>query len=105
MNESLLVSIFMTLIGLWLAGFGLATRHRPGLIAGFDPSRCSDVRGLSRWLGNGGVILGCLCILEAISTFMMPNRRPAISAALSIATIVTVVVIVAGARRFRLTQS
>jgi len=33
-------------------------RRWPGMIAGFDRSRCSDVDGLTRWVGGVGMIIG-----------------------------------------------
>jgi hypothetical protein len=104
MNKQMLLPVFLSLIGLWLAGFGLATRRRPGLVAGFESSRCSDVKGLSRWVGNGGVLLGGLCLLGASAALVAPDHRPAISIALSLTIIAGVVVIIAGARRFQVSQ-
>jgi hypothetical protein len=104
MNKQILVPVVLTLIGVWLAGFGLATRRRPWLVAGFDPSRCSDATGLSRWVGNGQIVLGCLCVLGAALTFMTPDRRHAIGTALSLTIVAGVVVIITGVRRFQLSR-
>lgn len=75
-------------------------RRWPGMIAGFDQSRCSDVDGLTRWVGGVGLIIGSACLLVAVVAYAAPNYRAAVSVVLALVLVAGTVATTAGCRRF-----
>ena len=93
--------IILVLVGLAIGIPSCITRgrHWPGLIAGFDEKRCSDVRGLTRWMGTTGMVMGIAC-LAAAGGFMVPRLRTATVIALAIVLLVGTAVSVFACSRF-----
>ena len=98
------------LIDVLIAGFvGLAIgipsyvtwqRRWPGMIAGFDRSRCSDVDGLTRWVGGVGMIIGGACLLAGVVVYVAPHYRGAMSVILALVLVACTVMTTAGCQRF-----
>jgi len=98
------------LIDVLIAGFvGLAIgipsyvtwqRRWPGMIAGFDRSRCSDVDGLTRWVGGVGMIIGGACLLAGVVVYVAPHYRGAMSVILALVLVAGTVMTTAGCQRF-----
>jgi hypothetical protein len=65
------------------------SRRWTGMIAGFDPARCTDVEGLTRWVGLTGVAVAVLLGLAAVLVWMVPEAR-------RIASVVVAVIVVVG---------
>lgn len=49
------------------------SRRWPGVMAGFDPDRCTDVEGLTRRVGTAGIALGGWYLLSAAVAAMEPS--------------------------------
>ena len=76
------------------------SRRWPGMIAGFDPARCSDVDGLTRWVGGAGMGIGAGFLLAAAVAYAAPQYRPAVVAAIAVIGIAGPVVTMTGCSRF-----
>ena len=102
METKLLFPLVLGILGLVISGSGYATKSRrwPGLIAGFDAARCSDVDGLTRWVGLGGMAIGGLCFAAAIMAFAMPDHRGVTSTVLAVGLLVGTFATAAGCGRF-----
>jgi hypothetical protein len=76
------------------------SRRWPGMIAGFDPARCSDVDGLTRWVGGTGMLLGAACLLAAAAAFVAPRFIGTVGLVLAIVLLVGCVVTTSGCIRY-----
>lgn len=74
-------------------------RRWPGMIAGFDPSQCSDVVGLTRWVGGVGMIIGGACLLAAVVACAAPHYRVAVSVLLALVLVTGSMATTAGCQR------
>lgn len=90
-----------------LAGLGIGipsyftwSRRWPGMIAGFDPDKCTDVDGLTRRVGTAGVALGSLYLLAAAVASLVPESTVAVSAALAVGSLVGLGVTMSACSRF-----
>jgi len=70
------------------------------MIAGFDRSRCSDVDGLTRWVGGLGMIIGGACLLAGIVVYVAPHYRGAVSVILALILVTGTIATTAGCQRF-----
>lgn len=97
-----LFPIIVAFVGLAIGIPSYITRSRrwPGLIAGFDQARCSDVDGLTRWVGGAGMILGAACLLAAAAAYVGPRFRGAVSLVLAIIIVVGSGVTISGCSRY-----
>jgi len=75
-------------------------RRWPGMIAGFDRSRCSDVDGLTRWVGGVGMVLGGACLLAGVVVYVAPDYVVAVSVILALVGVAGTVMTTAGCQRF-----
>jgi hypothetical protein len=75
------------------------SRRWPGMIAGFDRNRCSDVDGLTRWVGIAGMMIGGAFLLAA-AAFMIPPFRIAAIIAVVLVSLAAPIVTTATCRRF-----
>jgi len=72
--------LFPALIGFVALAIGIPSyitlsRRWPGMIAGFDSARCTDVTGLTRWVGATGVAVAVLLGLSATLAWVVPEAR------------------------------
>ena len=75
-------------------------RRWPGMIAGFDRSRCSDVDGLTRRVGTAGVALGSLYLLAAGVAYLVPKSIVAVSAVIAVGSVLGLGVTMSACSRF-----
>ena len=75
-------------------------RRWPGIIAGFDRSRCSDVDGLTRWVGGVGLIIGSTCLLAAVVVYVAPQYLVAVSVILALVLVTGAIATTTGCQRF-----
>jgi hypothetical protein len=96
------VSLIVGFVGLaiGLPGYVTWRRRWPGMIAGFDPSRCSDVDGLTRWVGGASVIIGGACLLAAVLIYAAPQYLVPVSAVLAVVLAGGVIVTTTGCARY-----
>ena len=76
------------------------SRRWPGMIAGFDPERCTDVDGLTRRVGIAGTALGSLYLLAAAVAYLVPKSIVAVSAAIAVGSVVGLGVTMSACSRF-----
>jgi len=57
------------------------SRRWPGMIAGFDPARCTDVDALTRWIGKTGVAMAAVLLAAAVVAWIVPEAIPAVAVA------------------------
>ena len=93
--------LVLALVGLAIGISSYITRSRrwPGMIAGFDRDRCSDVDGLTRWVGGAGMLIGGACLLAA-AALLVPRFRVAVIVALPFVLLVATIVTASGCQRF-----
>lgn len=91
----------MTMVGLaiGISSYITWSKRWPGMIAGFDRNRCSDVDGITRWVGGAGMFIGGAVLLAA-AAFVVPRFRVPVVIALPIVGLVGVVVTTSGCQRF-----
>jgi len=75
------------------------SRRWPGMIAGFDRHRCSDVDGLTRRVGKAGMFIGGAFLLAA-AAFVIPRFRIAAFIAVVLVSVVAPIVTTSACRRF-----
>jgi hypothetical protein len=75
-------------------------RRWPGMIAGFDQSRCSDVDGLTRWVGGVGMVIGSAFLLAAVVVCVAPQYLVAVSVMLALVLVTGTVATTTGCQRF-----
>ena len=100
--RDILPPIIMAFVGLVIGIPSYFTRSRrwPGMIAGFDQARCSDVDGLTRWVGGTGMILGAACLLAAGVAYVAPRLLGGVSLFLAIVLLVGCGVTMSGCARY-----
>jgi hypothetical protein len=100
--DRILFGGILAFVGLAIGVPSYFTRSRewPGMIAGFDPKRCSDVKGLTRWVGTWGMSFGASCLAVAVAVFALPNLMGPLGVALGVIAIITVVMSIKGCARF-----
>ena len=98
----ILFPIIVAFAGLVIGIPSYVTRSRrwPGLIAGFDQARCSDVGGLTRWVGATGLVVGATCLLAAVTAFVAPRFLGGVSLVLAIVLVVGCGVTITGCSRY-----
>lgn len=85
MNRELLRLVSLISLGLVIGvpSYITMTRHWPGMIAGFDPARCSDVARLTRGVGSMGLLIGSAFIVAGLATYALPQYRIAVTVGLA----------------------
>ena len=98
----LLYSLVAEFVGLAIGIPSYVTWQRrwPGMIAGFDRNRCSDVDGLTRWVGGVGLIIGGACLLAGGVVYVAPQYLIAVSVILAPVLVAGAVATTAGCQRF-----
>jgi hypothetical protein len=76
------------------------SRRWPGMIAGFDPERCTDVCALTRRVGIAGTALGSLYLLAAAVAYLVPKSIVAVSAAIAVGSVLGLGVTMSACSRF-----
>jgi hypothetical protein len=76
------------------------SRRWPGMIAGFDQARCSDVDGLTRWVGGTGMVLSAACLLAAAVAYVAPRFLGGVSVVFAIILLVGCGVTMSGCARY-----
>ena len=76
------------------------SRRWPGMIAGFEPGRCTDVAGLTRRVGIAGIAVGSLYLLAAVVASLVPASVVAVSVALGVGSVVGLGVTMSACSRF-----
>ena len=99
---ALLYSLGLLFVGLAIGIPSYVTwaRRWPGMIAGFDPERCTDVDGLTRRVGAAGIALGSLYLLAAGVAYLVPASIVAVSAAIAVGSVVGLGVTMSACSRF-----
>jgi hypothetical protein len=101
--------MFDILFPLALAALGLAigipsyvtkSRRWPGMIAGFDPARCSDVDGLTRAVGGTGMMMGGIFLVAAATAFVFPQSRGAVAIVIAPTAVVGLIITTTACGRF-----
>jgi predicted anti-sigma-YlaC factor YlaD len=87
-------------IAIGIPGYFTWSRRWPGMIAGFNPDRCTDVDGLTRRVGTAGIALGGLYLLAAAVAYRVPESLVAVSAAVAIGSVVGLGVTMSACARF-----
>jgi len=87
---NVLFSLVILFVGLAIGipSYFTWSRRWPGMIAGFDPDRCTDADGLTRRVGTAGIALGSLYLLAAAVAYLVPASIVAVSAALAVGSVV-----------------
>ena len=94
-----IVSLFVGL-AIGIPSYFTWSRRWPGMIAGFDPDRCTDVDGLTRRVGAAGIALGGLYLLAAAVAYLVPESIAAVSAAIAVGSVVGLSVTMSACARF-----
>ena len=99
---NVLFSLVIFSVGLAIGIPSYLTRSRrwPGLIAGFDRARCTDVNGLTRRVGTAGIALGILYLLAGAVAWLVPESRVAVGVAIAIGSVVGLGVTMSACSRF-----
>lgn len=100
--RDILFPVIVAVVGLVIGIPSYITRSRrwPGMIAGFDQARCSDVDGLTRWVGGTGMILGAACLLAAAAAYVAPRFLGGVSIVFALILLVGCGVMTSGCARF-----
>ena len=94
----LLLAVLGLVIG--IPSYITKSRRWPGMIAGFDPARCSDVDGLTRWVGGAGMMMGGALMIEAAIVYAVPGYRGAVAILIALTCLVGAIVTTTGYGRF-----
>lgn len=90
------VGLVLLLLGYLIRGQGLAT-----LIAGYDPKKVKNPRGLTDWVGSHVMAVGAMTLVYALVPLVPPNHTGLpFHLGFLLFLLVMVVRTVAGARRF-----
>ena len=97
--------LYLLIVGFVGLAIGISSyvtwqRRWPGMIAGFDRSRCSDVDGLTRWVGGVGMIIGGAFLLAAVVVYVAPEYLVAVSVVLAFVGVAGTAATTAGCQRF-----
>jgi hypothetical protein len=76
------------------------SRRWPGMIAGFDPARCTDVNGLTRRVGIAGISLGLLYQLAGAVAWLVPATMAAVGVTIAVGSLVGLGVTMGACSRF-----
>ena len=97
-----LISLVMVIVGLAIGipSYFTWSRRWPGMIAGFDPARCTDVCALTRRVGAAGIALGGLYLLAAAVAYLVPKSIVAVSAAIAVGSVLGLGVTMSACSRF-----
>ena len=97
-----LFSLVMVIVGLAIGipSYFTWSRRWPGMIAGFDPERCTDVCALTRRVGTAGIALGSLYLLAAAVAYLVPRSVAAVSAAIAVGSVLGLGVTMSACSRF-----
>jgi len=97
-----LFSIVILFVGLAIGvpSYFTWSRRWPGLIAGFNPDRCTDIDGLTRRVGAAGIALGGLYLLAAAVACFVPESTAAVSVAIAVGSVVGLGVTMSACSRF-----
>jgi len=100
--RSVLLPLGLALVGLVIGIPSYITKKRrwPGMIAGFDPAKCTDVEGLTRWVGGTGMILGCALLAGAVAVYVAPQYLGAVAVVLALVGVIGSIVTQTGCARF-----
>ena len=100
--RDILPPIIMAFVGLVIGIPSYFTRSRrwPGMIAGFDPERCTNVCALTRRVGIAGIALGSLYLLAAAVAYLVPKSIVAVSAAIAVGSVLGLGVTMSACSRF-----
>ena len=84
-----LFSIVMWSVGLAIGipSYFTWSRRWPGMIAGFDPARCTDVDGLTRRVGLAGMAIGLLYLLAGAVSYLVPQSMVALGVAIGLGSV------------------
>ena len=93
-----LVSFVALAIG--IPSYATWSRGWTGMIAGFDPARCTDVNGLTRWVGLTGVVVAVLLGLAAVLVWMLPGADRIVSVVVAVIVVVGTGTTITGCSRF-----
>ena len=87
---NVLISLVILFVGfsIGIPSYFTWSRGWPGMIAGFDPDRCTDVDGLTRQVGTAGIALGGLYLLAAAVAYLVSESIAAVSAAIAVGSAV-----------------
>jgi len=94
-----IVSLFVGL-AIGVPSYFTWSRRWPGMIAGFDPGRCTDVDGLTRRVGRAGIALAGLYLLAAAVAYLVPQSIGAVSAVVAVGSVVGLGVTMSACSRF-----
>jgi hypothetical protein len=99
---SVLFSIVILFVGLAIGvpSYFTWSRHWPGMIAGFDPDKCTDVDELTRRVGTAGIALGGVYLLAAAVAYLIPESIAAVSAAIAVGSVVALGMTMSACARF-----
>jgi hypothetical protein len=99
---ALLYSLVVGFVGfaIGIPSYFTWSRRWPGLIAGFDPERCTNVDGLTRRVGTAGIALGSLYLLAAGVAYFVPKSMVAVSAAIAVGSVAGLGVTMSACSRF-----
>jgi hypothetical protein len=100
--DDILFPIIVASVALVIGIPSYITRSRrwPGMIAGFDQAKCSDVDGLTRWVGGTGMVLGAALLLLAVAVYLAPRFLGVASVILAIVGLVGCGVTMHGCSRY-----
>jgi hypothetical protein len=92
--------IFAVGLAIGIPSYFTWSRRWPGMIAGFDPARCTDVSGLTRRVGTAGIALGILYLLAGAIAWLVPATVVAVGVAIAIGSVVGLGVTMSACSRF-----
>jgi hypothetical protein len=97
-----LFSLVLLFVGLAIGvpSYFTWSRRWPGMIAGFDPTRCTDVDGLTRRVGTSGIALGGLYVVAAAVAYLVPESIVAVSVTIAVGSVVGLGVTMSACARF-----
>jgi hypothetical protein len=99
---TVLFSLVIVFVGLAIVipSYFTWSRRWPGMIAGFDVDRCTDVDGLTRRVGIAGIVLGSVYLLAGAVAYLAPGSIAAVSVAVAVAGVVGLGVTMSACSRF-----
>ena len=100
--DKLLFPVILAFVGLAIGIPSYITwvKRWPGMIAGFDPTKCTDVRGLTSWVGATGVVLAGAFLFAAGVVWVSPQTTRVVSVIIAVAGLIGVGVTMRGCSRF-----
>jgi len=100
--DGILLPLAFALVGLVIGIPSYITKKRrwPGMIAGFEPAKCTDVDGLTRWVGGAGMLLGCALLVGAVAVYVAPQYLGAVAVMLALVGVIGSIATQTGCARF-----